>query len=178
MAYLTLKDFIDKWGAGFLLSAVNDRVTGVSEADLETYAAGGDPSPSDGLVEIQTAFDEALSGVTSDINGYIGTALDFPLTKTPLMLERKAQVLVAYELVKAPNAWLQREKREALEWLKDVSKGLITLGVDASGSEVDNKQKAQSVGRDEAASNVFSTDSARRRFEGGGYEYGSSIGPY
>jgi phage gp36-like protein len=167
--YTTFTSFIDRYGASFFLGAINDRITGITVSELESYVEG-DPSPSQGVKDAESIFEDVRADVEADIDAYLGTVLDLPLVQVPRSVEGKANALIAYELVKSPSLWLTQERKHAIDWLRDVARGVVTLGTDTSGDAVDSNQLARSTGRSDAASNVM-TDTQRKRFEGGGYDY-------
>lgn len=171
MDYTTLKSFVDRYGASFLLGAVNDRVTGVSAEDMKDYADGNEPSPSQKILDVEAIFEDVRADAQSEVDSYLGTVQDLPITKVPRMLEGVTNALIAYALVKSPSIWLGQERKDAIDWLRDVSRGIVTLGTDTSENEdIASNQVAQFTGRSDAKSNVMS-DSQRQRFEGDGQGY-------
>ena len=110
MAYATTQDAIDLYGETYVLTTV-DR-----DGDR-------DPDPA--------ALDPGLTQASSLIDSYLGSRYTLPLPSAPAVLVQACVDIAIYKWC-ADHQGLTEEKRvrydDAIKWLKDVSKGLATLG--------------------------------------------------
>ncbi|MBZ4022194.1 hypothetical protein CKO11_06955 [Rhodobacter sp. TJ_12] len=111
MTYATLEDLIDRAG----------------EAELRQIA----DRDRDGVVDA-SVIAAALSNADDTINGYIGKKYALPLASVPPIVNGWAVGIARYTLHRngAPEHVAQ-DYKDAITALKDVSRGLITLPVDA-----------------------------------------------
>lgn len=141
MTYATQQDLIDRFGKAELLQLT----------DRENMP----PSVIDAVV-VGRALDDA-AGL---INSYLGKAYRIPLSVVPDVLVKRASDIGRYHLhgEAAPkDGDVYRNYRDAIDWLKDVAKGLVTIDAEgitpaASGG---GSVKASAPGR------VFTRDTMR-----------------
>ena len=115
MAYATQQDMVDRFGADELIELTDRTNTPVSTID---------PVP----------VDRALSDATALIDSYLGKLYRLPLSSVPAALPKAVCDVARYYLhgKAAPkDGPVERAYNEAVNWLKDVSKGLV--GLDAEG---------------------------------------------
>lgn len=81
---------------------------------------------------VETAINEA----TAQIDSYLAGTYTLPLAAVPANLQRIAADLVRYQLydIKVPET-VQKRRDNAIEYLTQVSKGLVSLGVANVGNE-------------------------------------------
>lgn len=115
MTYATQQDMIDRFGETELLQLT----------DRENM-----PPTSIDVVVVGRALDDA-DGL---INSYLGKVYRIPLSVVPAVLVKRASDIARYHLhgEAAPkDGDVHRNYRDAIDWLKDVAKGLVTI--DAEG---------------------------------------------
>jgi phage gp36-like protein len=112
--YATQQDMIDAYGS--------DAVTLAADRDGDGQADAG-------------VIDAALAAATSEMDSYIGAKYTLPLNSTPAVLTDKCVDIALYRLSQRPGAMTDEIKdrfEKALAWLRDVSRGVVSLGVDPS----------------------------------------------
>lgn len=113
--YATRQDIIDIYGS--------DALTVAADRD-------GDGQEDAGVV------DQALADATELMDSYIGAKYALPLpTPAPDVLRPICVDLAFYRLSQGAHALTEEiEKREtrAIAWLKDVARGVVSLGIDPS----------------------------------------------
>lgn len=133
MAYASQQDIIDLYGED-CLSASADR-------------------DSDGSAD-STPVTNALDTASNEIDSYLGTLYDIPLTSVPDQVKTVCIDIAIYRLSYGFGAGLTDEKAKrydnAIRWLRDAAKGIVTLAVD--------------TGPVETSANVISFHSDRRQF--------------
>lgn len=110
MAYATQQDIINRYGEDQLLILADRDNDG--EADEAVVA-------------------RALADADSEIEGRIGTRYDLPLAVVPDMLVQVAVDIAIYRLCHTPDLATEEIRiryKDARDTLKDVAKGLVTLG--------------------------------------------------
>ena len=137
MTYVTQSDLIDLFG--------------VVELTELTNPDGDTPDASKVAKAIEDA--EAL------IDSYLAGAYTLPLESAPKVLNRTAANIARKYLYESdgriPTEGVQKSHDEAIKLLKEISKGIIELGVTVSGSVVKELDTAEIVGDTER---VFSKD--------------------
>lgn len=115
MPYATLQDLIDRFGEDELI-ALTDRADPPAGAiDAEVVAA-------------------ALASADAQIDGYVGSRYDLPLTATPPLLNDLACDLARYRLFKdIPTEVVIKNHDDAMKTLRDIAAGRASL--DIGGSE-------------------------------------------
>jgi len=114
MTYATEQHMIDRFGEQELVE-LTDRV-GVGRVDGAVLA-------------------RALEDADGEINGYLATRYTLPLSPVPLVLTRLACDIARYFLYEDRASEAVRTRyQDAIKFLRGVSDGSITLGVDASNN--------------------------------------------
>jgi phage gp36-like protein len=162
MAYITLAGLIDRFGAKEIIQVLNDRTTGtVDEQDLIDFADGDlSPSPDSDLLIIDEIVKKAISDAESLINGYIDAAVSLPLAddEIPEIVEAKCADIARHELrIKQPNAVVRTRYEDAISCLKDIRKGLISLGLTTDGENVAQDAGVAVSSSDNLAPKAFPT---------------------
>lgn len=165
MKYATVSQLIDRFDAGELARiAVPKEHVSIDAALLKLTIAGMDRSmyPADE----QTAADAALvkiNQVINDASGEIDAHLEskyqLPLSTVPLKLEQVCCDIARYALYDdQPTEHITKRYDDAVKYLLNVSKGVISLGVDK-----DNETPAEqdNVVDFTEGSNVFDRDISR-----------------
>lgn len=82
------------------------------------------------------ALDQAIEDAGAEIEAYLGGRYALPLNPIPKVLNRIACNLARYYLHDnaVPEA-VEKAYQDSLRFLKDVSKGLVKLGIAADGSQ-------------------------------------------
>ena len=128
--YATEQDIIDRHGAAALTIAADRDNDGVA-----------DP----GVV------DKALADATVLMDSYIQKKYDLPLpAPTPEILAPVCVDVAWYKLSSTPGMMteeIERRHKDAIRWLENLAKGLVSLGVDQSppsaggGVQVESKER-------------------------------------
>lgn len=132
MAYAVIQDAIDLYGENYVLIAADRDLNGVAD---------------------EAAMAKAFAHASSEIDSYVCTRYTVPLTTVPEIITRLCIDIALYQASSGPGGGLTDEKRtryeDAIRWLKDVAKGVASLGVlDASGdSGVDAPEVSYGNGR-------------------------------
>ncbi|PZR89644.1 MAG: DUF1320 domain-containing protein [Stutzerimonas stutzeri] len=141
MAYATKQDLLDRFGEAELVQLTDKVNRPVSTID-------------------DVPVSRALGDAAALIDGYIGKLYRLPLSALPPVLTKNACDIARYYLhgkAAEKDGPVERAYDEAVSWLKDVSKGVVTLDAEgvapaqAGGGSV----KASAPGR------VFTRDSLR-----------------
>jgi phage gp36-like protein len=83
----------------------------------------------------------AISDADAEIDGYCGTRYDIPFSPVPVMIRKLSVDIAIYNLyARRKGVPEDRQKRydNALRFLRDVSRGLISLGSDAPVTDTDS----------------------------------------
>lgn len=118
MSYATPQDFIDYFGESesIELSHLDDPLAVTpNEAKLQTY----------------------LDHATAEINGYLQSRYTLPLANTPQILKYHCCDIARYRL----DQYRRREDvyeryKTVISYLRDVAKGIVSLGLDEANSPV------------------------------------------
>ncbi|NHR08031.1 DUF1320 domain-containing protein [Chromobacterium haemolyticum] len=106
--YITAADLEARFGRGFLLNATDPTNTGEIDADKVA---------------------QAIADATSLINSYVGKRYLLPVPTVPDALQRIAADLVRYFLFDSPSDDIAKRHDAAQRWLRDVSSGVVSLGL-------------------------------------------------
>lgn len=118
MAYVTLQDLTDRYGAAMLI-------------DLTDRA-----SPATGTVDNDTV-DRAIADTAAVIDGYLARRYRLPLAETPALVGDVAAAIAIWKLhVYEPAGKIEADYKEAMRQLGDISAGRIALPLD-DGSEAE-----------------------------------------
>ncbi len=114
MTYATQQNLIDRFGTTEL-AQLTDRTNGTT-IDAAVVA-------------------KALGDADAEINGYLATRYTLPLSPVPTIIERLACDMARYYLYEdRVTEQVKARYDTALKFLTNVSKGVITLGVDAASA--------------------------------------------
>lgn len=115
MAYVTQQQLIDRFGATPIIERTDRTSTPPEEIDTDVVNA-------------------AIGDATGLIDSYLGKIYALPLSVTPPILTRMAADIAFYYLLGdsvAQDSAEHRAYKEAIRWLTDVSKGVVSI--DAEG---------------------------------------------
>jgi len=116
MTYATQQNLIDRFGSEELLSLTDPANTGTINA---------------------TTVNTALSDAEEVVNGYIAAKVDLPLVNTPAILVHLECDIARYLLYGAYPTDLVKERfEEAKRTLRDIGKGIFSLGLDQANHDV------------------------------------------
>ena len=108
MTYAVQQDLIDRYGESELIQLTDKTNSG--EIDAPAVA-------------------RALTDTDSEINGYLATRMATPLAVVPSVVVDKACQIARYKLsVDHASARVTQDYQDALVWLANVAKGLVSLG--------------------------------------------------
>ena len=110
MAYCTQDDIISQISEEILIQLTDDE--GVGEVDADRVSA-------------------AIANADAEINSYCGMKYTVPFTTVPPMIRAASIDIAVYNLRSRRMGASEPEKdryRERISWLKDVAKGIATLG--------------------------------------------------
>ena len=114
MTYATQQNLIDRFGTTEL-AQLTDRTAGTT-IDATVVA-------------------KALTDADAEINGYLATRYTLPLSPVPTIIERLACDIARYFLFEdRVTEQVKARYDAAIKFLTNVSKGVITLGVDAASA--------------------------------------------
>lgn len=128
MAYCTQNDILDQISETELIELTDDSDTGVIDTDI---------------------VDRAVDDADSEIDGYCNVRYTVPFSAenggVPNLIRKFSVDIAIYNLfARRHRVELDRKERydNAVDYLKDVSKGVATLGTDAVLSDADGGPKA------------------------------------
>lgn len=177
MAYLSILEFIDRFSMKELIRSANDRsstIMQIDEAAFLLYLQGTNPSPTADMLLVETAFLRAEECAEDLANGYLFAAtytVPIPDADVPFVLKSKVADLARYELqTKTPTDAVKLRNEQAVDWLRDLVKGRVHLGLDAQDEVQDRSGGPQAVPMTETLdhSRVFTNVTLDRYL--GGYE--------
>jgi len=114
--YTTKQAMIDRFGVNELI-------------DLTDRA-----NPPVGVID-DVVLDSAIAAATSEINGYVQSRYALPMPSVPELIAELALHMARYHLYDdAPTEHVRQRYNDAITKLKDVSKGIIHLGLDSNGA--------------------------------------------
>lgn len=114
MPYCTKQDLIDRFGEDELIQLTDRANLGVID---------------------DTVLNQAIADADAEINGYLAN-YSLPLTTVPTVLVRGACDIARYFLYDdAATEQVTKRYEAVLKFLGQVAKGVISLGIDASGNK-------------------------------------------
>lgn len=115
MNYASQVDMVERFGEQELIRLTDRNRTGTIDA---------------------TVLDRALTDATAEINGYLASRYQLPLTSTPVVLVRVCADIARYHLHddNIPDP-VETRYKAAVELLRQVSIGRVSLGVSDTGAE-------------------------------------------
>lgn len=142
MSYATQADILEQLDEDILVQLTDDADAGVVDADMVT---------------------RAIADADAEIDGYCGTRYDVPFTSVPAMIRKISVDIAIYNLyARRKGTPEDRQKRyeNAVRFLNNVSKGVITLGGDAPAQDLDSGPEATAKKSDRIFSIGRSSDSS------------------
>lgn len=86
-----------------------------------------------------TVLDRAMTTAESEANSYLGANYTLPLPTVPEVLKSMTGDIARYRLYdEHPTEEVQKRYDRAVSWLRDVSKGVVSLGIQASDAQPDS----------------------------------------
>jgi phage gp36-like protein len=83
-----------------------------------------------------TVLDRAMATAESEANSYLGANYTLPLPTVPDVLKSMVGDIARYRLYdERPTEEVQKRYDRAVSWLRDVSKGVVSLGIQASDAQ-------------------------------------------
>lgn len=135
MTYAVKQNLIDRFGQTEL-AQLTDRVDGTTIDDA--------------------VVNRALEDADGIINGYIQARYTLPLSSLPPRIVTVACDIARYQLFEDAVTEIVRQRYEdAIAWLKGVSAGKVSLGLDAAGAETETESGTVDY---EANDRVFNRD--------------------
>lgn len=142
MAYCTQSDILEQVDEDRLIQLTDDDDAGMVDSDVVT---------------------RAIADADAEIDAYCGTRYDTPFSPAPVMIRKISVDISIYNLfVRRRGVPEDRQKRydNAIKFLTNVSKGLISLGADAPSTDDDSGPEATTVKGDRIFSMGRSSDSS------------------
>lgn len=142
MAYCTQTDLLEQISSDILVQLTDDADAGTIDTD---------------------AIDRAIADADAEINSYCGTKYDVPFTTVPVMVRKLSVDITVYNLyARRRGAPEDRKARydDAIRFLKDVAKGIGTLGVSTPAAGDDSGPEATTVKSDRIFSQGRASDSS------------------
>jgi phage gp36-like protein len=142
MAYCTQSDILEQLDEDRLVQLTDDDNAGVVDSDVVT---------------------RSIADADAEIDGYCGTRYDLPFSPVPLMIRKLSVDIGIYNLfVRRKGVPEDRQKRydNAIKFLVNVSKGIISLGSDAPSVDDDSGPEATTVKSDRVFSRGRDSDSS------------------
>lgn len=100
----------------------------------------------------------AIADATSAINDYVGRRYPVPLAPVPQSITMRACVIARYFLHRAGEAErIRQDYEDAIAWLRDVARGIVSLGDTATPPPEAAAGQPESSG----PARIFSRDSLR-----------------
>lgn len=130
MSYISRADLLDKLSEQQLVQLTDDAKTGVADEARLTAA----------IVEAE-----------AEINGYVAVKYAVPVSPAPELLKKFAKAIAV------KNLWGRRQRipenvraeyDDALAQLKDIAKGLLSLGVDPAPAQSSKGSAGETMGDD------------------------------
>lgn len=123
MSYASQADMIDRFGEGELISLTDRAGTGAIDAGV---------------------LDRALADATAEVDGYLASRYQLPLTSTPTVLVRVCSDIARYLLHDdhIPEPVATRYKA-SVDLLRQVSLGRVSLGASDTGDEPTSNDGAE-----------------------------------
>lgn len=112
----------------------------IESGDRSAYTADEQAAADDALVAIQ----RALADAESEVNGYLAGRHQVPLVTVPDSIVRHTIGIAIYYILGARAT--ERDERlykDAIAFLRDVSKGVVSLGTDGDGDQPSTSNTVQ-----------------------------------
>lgn len=142
MAYCTKADILEQLDEEVLIQLTDDIDAGAVDDDKVT---------------------RAIADADAEIDGYCGTRYGIPFDPVPAMIRKLSVDISIHNLYARRRAAPEdRQKRydNAIRFLRDVSKGMISLGADAPTPESDGGPEASTTKSDRVFSTGKTSDSS------------------
>ena len=142
MAYCTQADLLEQISEDVLIQLTDDEDAGVVDTDMVT---------------------RAIADADAEIDSYCGTKYEVPFSPVPVMVRKYSVDIAIYNLyARRRGAPEDRKERydDAISFLKDVSKGIATLGGDAPSGDDESGPEATTVKSDRVFSRGRASDSS------------------
>ncbi len=140
MSYCAQSDILDQLDEDRLIQLTDDEDAGTADADIVT---------------------KAIADADAEIDSYCGTRYDLPFSPAPAIIRKLSVDVAIYNLyARRKGAPEDRQKRydNAVRILRDISKGLISLGVDAPSDDDDSGPETTTAKSDRIFSSGKSSD--------------------
>lgn len=142
MTYAVQQDLVERFGSAEILQLTDRNNTGSIDA---------------------TVVSRALTDADAKINGYLAARYTLPLSNIPTELVGVAADIARYQLYDtAATPQVAQRYKDAMQFLKDVSSGAASIGVDAANIAPSVAQQVQINANDR----VFSRGSPSQGTEG------------
>jgi len=141
MAYCTKTDILEQLEEDVLIQLTDDEDAGIVDDDKVT---------------------RAIVDADAEIDSYCGTKYDVPFTTAPAMIRKMSVDITIYNLyARRRGAPEDRKERydDAISFLKDISKGIASLGGDGPSADDDSGPEATTVKSDRVFSRGRNSDS-------------------
>jgi len=142
MAYSTKIDMLEKIEEDVLIQLTDDDDAGVVDEGKVT---------------------RAIADADAEIDSYCGTKYDVPFSTVPVMIRKMSVDIAIYNLyARRRGAPEDRKERydDAISFLKDISKGIASLGGDGPSADDDSGPEATTVKSDRVFSRGRASDSS------------------
>lgn len=150
MPYATATDLLSRFDAEEIAQRADRGVPRVvTAAMLATLAAGGDMSAytqaeRDATTAALAVVNQALADADDTINGYLEGRYPVPLAAPSKMINRVACEIARFFLYDdGATEAVQKRYDAAMQFLRDVSKGVLALGVTDAGGKPTTHDAAQ-----------------------------------
>ena len=108
---------------------VNDLVVRFGEREIINLSAPGQQAINNAVI------DKAIADASAEIDSYFSSRYQLPLTPIPTVLARTCANMARYYLYNDKmNDAVKVSYDGSIRFLRDVSKGVVSLGVDAAGN--------------------------------------------
>ena len=136
--YATRSDMRSRFGAEELVQLTNKGATPITAQMLSDGIDGVDLSgytqaEQDEIAAALAVLDRALDDAQAEIDPYLQGRYALPLSSTPTMLLKLAADMARFNLYEnAPPEIVQTRYENAVQFLRGVSRGQVSLGLDAA----------------------------------------------
>jgi len=141
MAYSTKTDILEQLEEDVLIQLTDDEDAGIVDEGKIT---------------------RAIADADAEIDSYCGTKYDVPFSTVPVMIRKMSVDIAIYNLyARRRGAPEDRKERydDAISFLKDVSRGIASLGGDGPSADDDSGPEATTVKSDRVFSRGRASDS-------------------
>lgn len=85
-----------------------------------------------GIIDV-TVLSQAIANASAEADSYVGAAYELPLPTVPAVLSSFVSDIARYHLYSAqPTDAVKARYERAVSWLRDVSRGVVSLGFSAT----------------------------------------------